>query len=115
MGISHFNHEVYYRVGGGWSNVRFDDSDLNRWTHYALTFRNQWLRAYRNGRLIAEREARVRIVGKQAALGRHRWHHGGMSSTRFIGEMDDVRVYDRALSDAEIRFLTQSLTAAAKK
>lgn len=115
VGISHFNQDVYYRVGDGWSVIGFDNGDLNRWTHYALTFRNQRLRAYRNGRLVDERQARVSTVGRQAALGRHWWHHGGMSSTRFVGAFDEVRVYDRALSEAEIRFLTQSLISVAEE
>jgi hypothetical protein len=107
IGISHFNGSLVYRVGEGAVSVPYEAKDRDRWVHYALTFAAGRLRAYRDARLVGEAPARVSQVGKQAALGRHWWHHGVGTSTRFIGELDDVRVYDRSLSTQQIEMLRQ--------
>jgi hypothetical protein len=108
LGISHFNNSIFYRVGEGSIAVDFDNKDRNRWVHYALTFRDGRLRGYKDGKQVGEVPARVSIVGKHAALGRHWWHHGEATSTRFIGALDDVRIYDRALSPSQIQRLVRS-------
>jgi len=43
---------------------------------------------------------------RKAALGKHWWaDNAAGSSTRLIGSFDDVRIYDRALSAAEVQEL----------
>jgi hypothetical protein len=105
LGISHFNNQLIYRVGGALVQVPFDPADRNRWVHHALTFQGGRLKAYKNGRLVGEANGRVAIVGKHAALGRHWWHHGEATSTRFIGAFDELRIYRRALSPAQLELL----------
>jgi hypothetical protein len=108
LGISHFNSGIVYRVGGAVVHVPFAKADQNRWVHYALTFQGGRLRAYKAGRHVGEAKGRVEVVGKQAALGRHWWHHGAATSTRFIGAFDELRIYERALSPGQIERLHAS-------
>lgn len=105
LGVSHFNASIFYRVGGAQVIVPFDPADRGRWVHYALTFQAGALRAYKDGRPAGEEKGRVNVVGKQAALGRHWWHHGEVTSARFIGEFDELRVYQRALTPSQVGLL----------
>jgi hypothetical protein len=107
LGIGHFNDSIVFRVGAGLVSIPFDNKDRNRWVHYALTFQGGRLRAYKDGRLVGDVPARVALVGKHAALGRHWWDHGAATSTRFIGALDDLRIYDRTLAPAQLRRLTR--------
>ena len=66
------------------------------------------LRAYKNGVMIESVAAKVSIKGKWAALGRHWWRGDGAgagTSTRFQGAIDDVRIYNRALSSQQMKML----------
>jgi Concanavalin A-like lectin/glucanases superfamily len=85
------------------------------WTHLATTFDGSNLRLYVNGALVATRAASGAIltstnplrIGGSSALGR--W---------FRGRIDEVRVYNRALSASEIqsdRTTPLSQTAAARR
>ena len=42
---------------------------------------------------------------KKSAIGRHWWSGESQSSTRLTCVFDDVRIYDRALSAAEVQAL----------
>ena len=108
LGISHFNDNFLYRVGGAQVNIPFDPKDRNRWVHHALTFQSGRLRAYKDGRFVGDAKGRVVVVGKQAALGRHWWHHGQATSTRFIGAFDELRIYQRTLSPSQVELLHAS-------
>jgi hypothetical protein len=47
----------------------------------------------------------ITTYGNYAGLGGHWWNGGGSHSTRFNGIFDDVRIYNRPLSEAEIQEL----------
>jgi len=108
LGIAHFNSNLIFRIGGGEVSVPYPDGDRDRWTHYAMTYGNRRLRAYRDGRLIGETSAVVSVKSQRAALGRHWWGNGAGTSARFQGELDDVRIYDRALSKKQIDYLIKA-------
>jgi hypothetical protein len=99
---------MFYRVGGAFVRTPFDPKDRNRWVHYALTYQDGRIRAYKNGRPVGEAKGPVMVVGKQAALGRHWWGHGEATSTRFIGVFDELRIYRRALSPSQVELLVGS-------
>ena len=84
------------------SNVRAEASDRLRahaWTHLASTYDGTALRLYVNGRLVSEKAVSGRLragrsplqIGGDAVLGEF-----------FRGKIDDVRVYDRALSTRDV-------------
>lgn len=107
VGVSHFNNSVIYRVGGGSVSLPYDETDRDQWTHYALTFAEGELRAYKNGAEVGKTAAMVSVEGARAAIGRHWWGGGAGSSTRFSGLIDDVRVYDRQISVDQIKRLAK--------
>jgi hypothetical protein len=102
LGIAHLNGSLIFRVGGGQISVPYDAADRGRWVHYALTYRDGRLAAFRHGRLLGETPARISIDGDRAAIGRHWWSSGAGTSTRLQGAVDDFRIYDRALSAEQI-------------
>ena len=72
---------------------------LNAWTHIATTYDGANMRFYINGVLVATRAQTGNIaVGNQAL----RIGGNNMSGEFFNGLIDEVRIYNRALSAAEI-------------
>lgn len=100
--IGSFFDQIHFRVGSGKVMIPQPEGDLKRWMHYAMTYRDGELRVFRNGTLVAKKELAVDVKGNQAALGRHWWSNGFQTSTRFVGALDEIRIYDRALTDAQV-------------
>jgi hypothetical protein len=75
---------------------------LNRWVHYAMTYKNDTLKAYINGVYVGGKYQKLKIWGSNAGLACHWWSYGGDISTRFTGMMDEVRIYSRNLDAAEV-------------
>src|SRR6185436_15339523 len=73
---------------------------VNTWTHLAATYDGARLQLYVNGALVASRavsgsyevNANPLWIGGNAVYGEH-----------FQGRLDELRVYDRALTQAEIQ------------
>ena len=73
---------------------------LNTWTHVASTFDGAVIRLYINGVQVASTAFSGTMVPSTGAL-----RIGGNSlfvTEYFTGRIDEVRIYDRALSAAEI-------------
>jgi len=112
-----FSYQLYARNGEGRPEGRVSDGKgglaspkgtaalaLNTWTHLALVSDGEHTRLYVNGKLVAT-EAPIAPQSTEAALrigGNEQW------SQYFKGEIDNVRVYARALSEGEV--LTKSET-----
>ena len=73
---------------------------LNTWTHLATTYDGAALRLYVNGELVASQAQTGTITTSDGAL-----RFGGNASwgEYYQGYLDEVRVYNRALSQAEIQ------------
>ena len=73
---------------------------LNTWTHLATTYDGAALRLYVNGALVASQAQTGAITTSDGVL-----RFGGNSSwgEYYQGYLDEVRVYNRALSQAEIQ------------
>jgi len=73
---------------------------INVWTHITATYDGSTLRLYVNGALVSSRALTVSINSTSQPL-----RIGGNTiwSEWFAGLIDDVRIYDRALSAAEIQ------------
>lgn len=77
-----------------------DTLPVNEWSHLAVTLGGGTLRVYLNGRQIAERaDVRAPLTPTELPL---RLGADSEGWNRFVGLMDDVRVYRRALSADEI-------------
>ena len=87
------------RADTGWErNVAFR---ANQWNHLVLAYDGGRLREYINGQLAAESPGSERPVGEGVPMTVGGW----MSGFNFRGAMDELRLYRRALSAAEIREL----------
>ncbi len=110
LGIAHFGEYLQFSVGSGSDigvspiSLLYDTQDRDRYVLYCITYSGGILRAYKDGSFLEEVPQSVSIAGTTAAIGRHWW---STTSTRLIGIVDDVRVYDRALTDPEIQLLHQ--------
>lgn len=95
-----FRGTAAVRIGETWHPASFGQLLPNTWYHLAATFDGTSLKAYVNGVLITNNtEARGIPYADYNTLKIGR-HAGG--PWYFEGTVDDVRVYSRALADAEI-------------
>jgi hypothetical protein len=69
------------------------------WTHLAMTWAGGTLRLYVNGTQVSSRSVGTTAPG---GTGSFRIGGAGVASAFFRGRIDEVRMYDRALSAAEI-------------
>ena len=83
-----------YPVGGG-QTLR-----LGRWTHLAATYDRAHLNLYRNGVELASVPASGRLGSSRGPL---RIGGNSIAGEWFKGVIDDVRIYNRALTPAEIQ------------
>ena len=72
---------------------------LNTWTHMAATYDGATLRLFQNG---VEVDTELAFGGISVSSGALRIGGNTVWSEWFAGRIDDVRVYDRALSPAEL-------------
>jgi len=93
-------HETFNTTGGS-----------NTWQMYTLSFDSNigLAKAYVNGELKGELETSIDpIFYQRIFLGRHDWNVDQSSigsSTRVTGAFDDVRFYNRAITEKEVSFL----------
>ncbi|HEY7118821.1 MAG TPA: Ig-like domain-containing protein [Tepidisphaeraceae bacterium] len=91
----------YLNKGGAdVSAVGTTNLSLNTWTHLALTYNGSTLRLYVNGTQVRSKNVSGNIVSSTGAL-----RIGGNSSwgEYFAGQLDEIRIYNRALSQAEVQ------------
>ncbi len=81
---------------------------LNAWTHLAVTYDNQFLKIYANGVFIGQTAVTGDVFASTGAL-----RIGGnqvFNAEYFHGLIDEVRVYNRPLSNAELLYnMSQSV------
>ncbi len=94
-------------LGSTWHNASFGSLDGGVWYHLVATFDGQSIKAYKDGILVGEdahaagRPNREPLTLK---LGRHAKDEG-----YFAGTIDDVRLYNYALPEAQVRQLYQEV------
>ena len=133
--ICHITHTKMKSFGTyvfNFGNDHSYEANLNwdEWNMYTVTYNTQVKIGFLNGKEVTREntldpttvgwdDERYKINGeltplgefvkrnyRKAALGKHWWaDNAAGSSTRLIGSFDDVRIYDRALSAAEVQEL----------
>jgi hypothetical protein len=113
------NFEVALRIHGGsyeftyWDSVDhfasapFADDDMGTWTHLCGVFDGSEYRVYRNGALAAstpDSTAAPANIDTPWAIGGRAPQSDNLVRL-FAGQIDDLRVYGRALSAAEVEAL----------
>ena len=91
---------------------------LNEWTHVAATFDESRMKLFINGVMVAEKESTsvthtelTEYTNDQVTIGNswtNQWQEYG-----FVGSIDDLRIYNRALSQAEIGQLAKDVLVTA--
>ncbi|WP_289100943.1 LamG domain-containing protein [uncultured Marinobacter sp.] len=82
-------------------------SPTNKWQHYTLTYKGKTVSVYQNGVHIDSRDRDIKFdTSRPFAIGR--WA-SSYDSYYLNGMIDDVRIYDQALSPREVRDLSLGL------
>jgi hypothetical protein len=115
VGAIHFkisNGAINVGINGAGSDVQGTTVIIpNTWSHIALTVSESAITLYLNGlqEITRELEAPVNnLILGDAAIGAFN-ENGTNVQREFTGQIDDVRIYERALSEGEILFLADQL------
>ncbi len=98
-------------IGGGRDNAATVDApqpvQVNAWNHLAISYDGSTLRLYQNGALAGETSiGRKRVPGNQGlAFGRRQDNSG--DGYHFRGVIDEIRLYDHALTPEEWKSKTR--------
>jgi serpin B len=98
-------------------NFHAGNADINpptsysiQWHRYSLVYTDKVLTAYVDGQVVGTENASINSTAGDAGMGIHWWCNNPVGvSTRFTGSLADVRIYNRALSSAEIQQLAQPI------
>ncbi len=98
-----YNSVMYFDVGvgTGYGRTSYAYSDLNTWVHWLGTYDGTTVRLYKNGSEVST----AAISGTMSApttKGTEIGRHPSFTTYVFSGEIDDARIYDRALDTSEI-------------
>ena len=100
-------------VYAGLNRYIYELSNLKKWVHYALVYNSGVLKTYINGTFAYTQSGCTNpsIKGRSALAGTY-WTYNGeyRQSARFTGALDEVMIFDNALSDKEILDLVTPLT-----
>jgi lysophospholipase L1-like esterase len=105
--VSNRKLQARFNIGGGTENAVVLDSNrsvnIESWNHLAISYDGDTLRLYLNGASVGEKKiGRKRVPGRDGlAIGRRQDNSG--DGYHFRGVVDEVRLYDRALSLVELR------------
>ena len=101
--------DQYHPAGGGIDVEVGLENYVQQWAHVVLTKESNVVSGYLNGAFInsvSHTETYSGPSSTMAALGnRFNYFSGGWGDRNFDGTMDDVYIYDRALSPAEVQTL----------
>lgn len=105
IGIGYLNETLTFSAGY-WKNcleLPYEQEYRNKFMHYCLVFDDGMVKAYINGQLAGEKEQELEVSRDEFGLAIHWWDSGeGLVSTRFGGILDEVLIYNRALSSEEV-------------
>jgi len=80
-----------------------DTPTFNVWRHYVVTRNGTTFTLYANGTSLGANTSATGVSDVSGIIRVGSW--AGNSNYDFNGSLDDVRIYNRALSASEVRFL----------
>ncbi len=96
---------------GGWNNTAGPAVALGEWTHVAAVYDQGQKRFYINGELVGENAATISPNTAQVLrIGAGASENAG--NYFFVGSVDEVAVFDHALSEAEVRAAMDGIASA---
>jgi hypothetical protein len=103
---------IDFQVGANTQNlpltVNYPSSFKNHFIHYCLVSENDTMKMFINGDLLKQKYQPAIVDGEYAAIAYH--SVGDMVYTRFTGIIDEVRIYNRALTNVEVKALYNGLS-----
>jgi hypothetical protein len=110
--IERTGNDIRFEVGGAAINFTDNQSFINVWKHFLITFNGSSLTAYIDGNQVGLIPASLdnAILGQFAGLGRSWWGSGSATETRYFGTVDDFGIWNRTLSAAEVQQLYSANT-----
>jgi hypothetical protein len=106
------DNSLNYAVGepiseeAGVVNQPYGPDFVGNWNHLALRADNGLMTAFLNGQSVGSSSYQLGSMSPVAGLGCSWFNSGGTESNRFIGMIDELRIYNRALSDIEVEVLS---------
>ena len=103
-------NDVMFTFWGGCADYNFpDDVYSNEWSFLAITFDGAYIRGYKNGLLSGSVSRPINTPSiSKVIIGAKSDNDGASFGEKFPGLIDEVRIYNRALSDAEIKALYEA-------
>ncbi len=96
-------------AAGGDDSLGLVEPSAGQWNFLVLTYDGSSIRFYNNGTLVRAIRANGNIANASQDLffGSYAWaqSYGGGPTNKFRGLVDEVRIYNRALSDTEVQAL----------
>ena len=100
------NWQFWIGNGTGWSTVVGPTALLDEWTHVTATYADSQMALYVNGCPVGETEGTISLNTEQPLRIGAGASESADGNYFFQGLIDDVRIYDRALSAEEAAGLT---------
>lgn len=94
------NNLIEVSLGGTWYVINGSSVNLNEWSHLAFTYDGSTVRAFKNGANVAQAafSDAMNLSAVSTKIGRR-----DSAENWFIGLIDSVRIYDRALTEQEVQ------------
>jgi hypothetical protein len=86
-----------YYNNGGWGTIDYADIPSGVWVHHAVVKNAVNLTYYRNGELAGARTTMATVDANPLYIG------GDAAGERWRGRISDVRIYNRALTQQEVK------------
>jgi hypothetical protein len=103
---------IDFQVGANTQNlpltVNFPSSFKNHFIHYCLVSEHDTLKMFINGAFIKQKYQTAIVDGATSAIAFH--SVADMVYTRFTGIIDEVRVYNRAITNVEVKALYNGMS-----
>jgi hypothetical protein len=103
--INYIAATVFSSVNCAASNHATTSLPINSWIHIAVTFENNTLKVYKNGLLVATENQTFTNATTSLRFGARHQNDGTGITNYFNGLLDDIAIWNRALTASEIQAL----------
>ncbi|GGW77136.1 hypothetical protein GCM10008086_00550 [Salegentibacter mishustinae] len=100
LGMNENNKLVFW--GGCDDYISNLDIPNDTWTYIAITFKNGLVTLYANGESESFPKPNINTTSSKLFVGRETVNNGASFRENFDGQIDEVRIYDRALNELEV-------------